>query len=63
MNEKEFMGLLLGVFILFLFLVYGVFSDILKAFIQGFGIWYGILLGLLLCLIIILSLLGGGRRR
>ncbi len=63
MNEEKFMGLILGIFILFLFLVYGVFSDILKAFISGFGLIYGLLVGFLFCLIIILSILGGKDRR
>ncbi len=63
MDEKEFMGLIFGIFIILLFLVYGVFSDILKAFTEGFGLGYGLLLGALFCLIIILSILGGNRRR
>ena len=53
MDEKEFMGLIFGIFALLLFLVYGVFNDILKAFIGGFGLGYGLLLGILFCLIII----------
>ena len=63
MNEKNFLGFMLGVFVLLLFLVYGVFSDILKTFIGGFGIIYGLLLGGLFCLIIALSFLGGNSRR
>lgn len=63
MNEEKFMGLVLGTFVIFLFLVYGVFSDILKAFVGGFGVGYGLLLGVLLCLIIVLSILGWKGRR
>ena len=63
MNEEKFMGLVLGFFIIFLFLVYGVFSDILKAFTEGFGMGYGLLLGVLFCLIIILSIMEGKRKK
>ena len=63
MNEEKFMGLILGIFVILLFLVYGVFSDILKAFVGGFGLGYGILLGGLFCLIIVLSVLGGKWKR
>jgi len=63
MNERKFMGFVLSIFIIFLLLVYGVFSEILKTFIEGFGLFYGLLLGILFCLIIILSLLEGGRKR
>jgi len=62
MNEKEFMGIIFGIFVILLLLVYGVFSDIMKAFVGGFGAGYGIILGILFCLIIILSLIGGKRR-
>jgi hypothetical protein len=63
MNENKFMSLILGIFVLFLFLVYGVFSDIMKAFTGSFGLGYGLLLGGLFCLIIILSLFGGNKRK
>jgi hypothetical protein len=62
MNEQKFMGAILGIFVIFLFLVYGVFSDILKGFISSFGVGYGLLLGFLFCLIIVLSIIGGKRR-
>ena len=62
MNEKEFMGIIFGVFVVLLLLVYGVFSDIMKTFVGSFGIGYGIILGVLFCLIIILSLIGGKKR-
>ena len=63
MNESKFMGIIFGIFIILLFLVYGVFADILKTFVSGFGVGYGLLLGFLFCLIIVLSLLGGNRKR
>ncbi len=61
MKTEQIIGLAFGIFIIFLFLTYGVFSDIIGEFVKGFGVGFGLILGILFCLIIILAILGEGK--
>ena len=63
MKNDKIVGLIVGGFILFLFLIYGIFSELIGFFIQGFGPFFGLILGLLFVLMIITAFLRGGRKR
>ncbi len=58
MKTEEIIGLIFGGFVIFLLLVYGVFSDVLKGFIGAFGVGFGLILGILFVLMIVLGLMG-----
>lgn len=62
MKTEKIIGLIVGGFVLLLFLSYGVFSDIIKGFVEGFGLGHGLVLGVLICLIIVLAVFGGKGR-